>query len=187
MLHPGKQSQRRQHWMPTLGSISPCQDASSGQLSFLLAGAWGIPVPTGIAQTFNLPSLENRAATGLRQEVARDGLPWWRGGRIEELHHHFLHKKLHRIHTLRPCEALSKKCTKHRVTNSTAILLLHLGSVATVTDRAAFPPSYQMEHTLRWEGFIPLPQPQSRPSSLLLLSTNTLTGSLNLRWFGQWA
>lgn len=61
--------------MPTLGSISPCQDASSSQLSFLLAGAWGIPVPMGIAQTFNLPSLETTAATGLRQEVASVGFP----------------------------------------------------------------------------------------------------------------
>lgn len=44
--------------MPTLGSISPCQDASSSLLSFLLAGAWGIPVPVGIASTSNLPLLK---------------------------------------------------------------------------------------------------------------------------------
>lgn len=72
--------------MPTLGSFSPCQDASSSQLSFLLAGAWGIPVPMGIAQTFNLPSLETTAATGLRQEVARVGFPWWKGGRETQIY-----------------------------------------------------------------------------------------------------
>lgn len=58
--------------MPTLG---PCQDASSSQLSSLLAGAQGIPVPMGIAQTFNLLFFESTAVTGLRQEVARDGFP----------------------------------------------------------------------------------------------------------------
>lgn len=60
--------------MPVLGSISPCQAASGSQLSLRLAGAWGIPVPVGIAQTLNLPSPESTAATGLRQEVARAGL-----------------------------------------------------------------------------------------------------------------
>lgn len=60
--------------MPVLGSISSCQAASSSQLSFRLAGAPGIPVPGGIAQTFKLLTPESTAATGLRREVARAGL-----------------------------------------------------------------------------------------------------------------
>lgn len=66
--------------MPVLGSISSCQAASSSQLSFRLAGAWGIPVPGGIAQTFNLLAPESTAATGLRREVARAGLLGGEGG-----------------------------------------------------------------------------------------------------------
>lgn len=66
--------------MPVLGSISSCQAASSSQLSFRLAGAWGIPVPGGIAQTFNLLAPESTAATGLRREVARAGLLDGEGG-----------------------------------------------------------------------------------------------------------
>ena len=37
--------------------------------------------------------------------------------------------------TLRPRKALSKTCTKHRVKQSTAILLPHLDSTATVTEQ----------------------------------------------------
>lgn len=66
--------------MPVLGSISSCQAASSSQLSFRLAGAWGIPVPGGIAQTFNLLAPESTAETGLRREVARAGLLGGEGG-----------------------------------------------------------------------------------------------------------
>lgn len=157
LLHPGKQSQRRQHWLPTAGSISPCQDASSSQRSFLLAGARGIPVPTGTAQTFNPLSLESTEKTGLRQEVARVGFPWWRGGRL--------------------CKALSEKHTKHSQTPQPFFYCTWIQLQQWQTEKPFLIP---IKWSIPYTGFLLLPWPQSYPSSLLLLSTNTLIRSLSL-------
>lgn len=108
--------------MSVLGSISPCHDASSRQLLFLLAGAWGIPVPMGIAQTFHLLSPESTASTGLRQEAARAFLMVRGKGNCYMVPPY---RELFRIY-FKAIQSLLKKssgsrCRQNRATNSRAI------------------------------------------------------------------